>query len=160
MAPSLIVMVGEAVVVSATHGGLYLLIHCSIAQWAHSGRVFWLNKYTQYTHWTKNPDFAHCALWHTDDVKLHNVSKLRQNVQVQHSDIPRLWRGLSVSCWTKLVRSWRRVFVTLSVVIIRQPAIMLPAKPSSTPVSTGCDSILSLQAGCRPLKFYHLLPSY
>ena len=35
MAPSLIVMVGEAVVVSATHGGLlYLLMHCSIAQWA------------------------------------------------------------------------------------------------------------------------------
>ena len=33
MAPSLIVMVREAVVVSATHGGLYLLIHCSIAQW-------------------------------------------------------------------------------------------------------------------------------
>ena len=55
MAQSLIVMVREAVVVSATHGGLlYLLIHCSIAQWA--------NKYTQYTHWTKNPDFAHCAL--------------------------------------------------------------------------------------------------
>ena len=63
MAPSLIVMVGEAVVVSATHGGLYLLIHCSIAQWAHSGRVFWLNKYTQYTHWTKKPEFAHCAMW-------------------------------------------------------------------------------------------------
>ena len=100
------------------------------------------------------------TLWHTDDVKLHKVSELRQNVQVQHSDIPRLWRGLSVSCWTKLVRSWRRVFVTLSVVIIRQPAIMLPAKPSSTPVSTGCDSILSLQAGCRPLKLYHQLPSY
>ena len=40
MAPSLIVMVGEAVVVTATHGGLYLLIHCSIAQWAHSGQVF------------------------------------------------------------------------------------------------------------------------
>ena len=39
MALSLIVMVGEAVVVSATHGGLYLLIHCSIAQWAHSGRT-------------------------------------------------------------------------------------------------------------------------
>ena len=33
----------------ATQGGLYLLIHCSIAQWAHSGRVFWLNKYTPYT---------------------------------------------------------------------------------------------------------------
>ena len=33
MAPSLIVMVREAVVVSATHGGLlYQLIHCSIAQ--------------------------------------------------------------------------------------------------------------------------------
>ena len=55
-------MVGEAVVVSATHGGLYLLIHCSIAQWAHSGRVFWLNKYTQYTHWTKKPEFTLCAL--------------------------------------------------------------------------------------------------
>ena len=35
MAPNFIVMVREAVVVSATHGGLlYLLIHCSIAQWA------------------------------------------------------------------------------------------------------------------------------
>ena len=63
MAPSLIVMVREAVVVSATHGGLYLLIHCNIAHWAHSGGVFWLNKNTQYTNWTKNPDFAHCALW-------------------------------------------------------------------------------------------------
>ena len=29
----------------------------------HSGRVFWLNKYTQYTHQTKKPDFAHCAMW-------------------------------------------------------------------------------------------------
>ena len=53
MAPSLVVVVREAVLVSATHGGLYLLIHCSIAQWAHSGGVFWLNKYTQYTNWTK-----------------------------------------------------------------------------------------------------------
>ena len=70
MAPSLIVMVGEAVVVSATHGGLYLLIHCSIAQWAHSGWVFWLNKYTQYTHWTKKPEFAHCAMGGTT---LHNT---------------------------------------------------------------------------------------
>ena len=35
MAPSLIMMVREAVVVSATYGGLlYLLIHYSIAQWA------------------------------------------------------------------------------------------------------------------------------
>ena len=30
MAPSLIVMVREAVVVSATHGCLYLLIHCTV----------------------------------------------------------------------------------------------------------------------------------
>ena len=64
MAPSLIVILREAVVVSATYGGLYLLIHCSIAQWAHSGRVFVLNKYTKYTHWTKKPEFAHCAILH------------------------------------------------------------------------------------------------
>ena len=37
MAPSLIVMVREAVVVSVTHGDFYLLINCSIAQWVHSG---------------------------------------------------------------------------------------------------------------------------
>ena len=30
MAPSLIVMVREAVVVSATYGHLYLLIHCTV----------------------------------------------------------------------------------------------------------------------------------
>ena len=30
MAPSLIVMVKEAVVVSATHGHLYLLTHCTV----------------------------------------------------------------------------------------------------------------------------------
>ena len=35
---------------------------CSYIAALHSGRVFWLDKYTQYTHWTKNPDFAHCAL--------------------------------------------------------------------------------------------------
>ena len=36
---------------------------CSYIAALHSGRVFWLNKYTQYTHWTKNPDFAHCAMY-------------------------------------------------------------------------------------------------
>ena len=36
MAPSLIVMVREAVDVSATHGGLYLLIHCTAG---HEGAV-------------------------------------------------------------------------------------------------------------------------
>ena len=66
MAPSLIVMVGEAVVVSATHGGLYLLIHCSIAQWAHSGQVFSLYKYS---HLTKKPDFVHCAMLWSADLK-------------------------------------------------------------------------------------------
>ena len=73
MAPSLIVMVREAVVVSATYGGLlYLLIHCSIAQWA--SILTKLNKYTQYTHWTKNPDFAHCAMGarHGDKSANHN----------------------------------------------------------------------------------------
>ena len=35
---------------------------CSYIAALHSGRVFWLDKYTQYTHWTKNPDFAHCAV--------------------------------------------------------------------------------------------------
>ena len=35
---------------------------CSYIAALHSGHVFWLNKYTQYTNWTKNPDFAHCAL--------------------------------------------------------------------------------------------------
>ena len=35
---------------------------CSYIAALHSGRVFWLDKYTQYTHWTKIPDFAHCDI--------------------------------------------------------------------------------------------------
>ena len=35
---------------------------CSYIAALHSGQGFWLDKYTQYTYWTKNPDFAHCVM--------------------------------------------------------------------------------------------------
>ena len=49
---------------------------CSYIAALHSGRVFWLNKYTQYTNWTKNPDFAHCALvsWPHTELSLVTVT--------------------------------------------------------------------------------------
>ena len=46
MAPSLIVMVREAVVVSATHGRLYLLMHCTVG----SFRASILTKYIDPIH--------------------------------------------------------------------------------------------------------------
>ena len=60
---------------------------CSYIAALHSGRVFWLDKYTQYTHWTKNPDFAHCAL-HWCDILFH---KSLVNVKVHWCQN---WRNL------------------------------------------------------------------
>ena len=53
---------------------------CSYIAALHSGRVFWLDKYTQYTHWTKNPDFAHCALarrWSTSSPLIFYMMQAR-----------------------------------------------------------------------------------
>ena len=64
---------------------------CSYIAALHSGRVFWLNKYTQYTHWTKNPDFAHCALappapllWLFEFANLHKKMDIVTAVRSNH----------------------------------------------------------------------------
>ena len=115
MAPSLIVMVREAVVVSATHGGFYLLIHCSIAQWAHSGQVFSLYKYSQYTHLTKKPDFAHCALfsstnYHTPPTQylhlytIYTISNTTQYLHYIYTVSTQCPAQLTALCWQDLDR--------------------------------------------------------